>query len=329
MSQPDVNPQAAVVPQILQNEELYKELIDQLEDGIYMVDREQRIRFWNKGAEKITGYRAHEVMGRLCEGNLLMHRDYEGTLLCGERCPMAGVMRDGRSRSCSVFLRHKQGHSVPVRLRARAIQHADGTIVGAVEVFEEARAPGRDAIRALEPFGCLDPSIGVLNRGYGEMKIGQRLEEWRTFGVPVGWMQAALDHPDDLEHRFGRGVIEAVMKLVGNTLDENIGSFDVLTRWERTDFRIVVYHCSLEQLGTLGQKLVLLTRSSSLLWWGDPLSVTVSIGSTMAEHGDTLDTLESRARAACEACHAAGGNQSSVARFGDPGDRRPGLFPAT
>lgn len=327
MPPPDNNPKAAIVPQVLQNAELYKELLDQLEDGIYMVDQDRRIQFWNKGAEKITGYLTHEMMGRLCEGNLLMHRDCEGTLLCGERCPLAEVMRDGKFHSCAVFLRHKRGHCVPVHIRSRAIHDAAGTMVGAVEVFEEARAPGRDAMRALEPFGCLDQSIGALNRKYGEMKIGQRLAEWNTFGVPVGWMRVDLDHPDELEHRYTRGVTEAVMKLVANTLDENIGSFDVLVRWERTDFRIMVYNCSLDELRALGQKLVLLARSSSLSWWGDPLSVTVSIGSTIAEHGDSLDSLEARAEAASETSRAKGGNRATLARLGSADNPGSDLFP--
>ena len=36
-------------------QDFYKELLDNLSDGVYFVDGERRITYWNKGAERITG----------------------------------------------------------------------------------------------------------------------------------------------------------------------------------------------------------------------------------------------------------------------------------
>jgi len=48
--------------------------LDTIFDGVYIVDKERRIVFWNKGAEEITGYSAKEVCGRKCSDNILMAR---------------------------------------------------------------------------------------------------------------------------------------------------------------------------------------------------------------------------------------------------------------
>ena len=68
--------------------DFYKEVIDNLYDGVYFVDRSRTITYWNKGAERITGYKKDEVLGRSCQDNLLSHCTAEGVELCRDRCPL-------------------------------------------------------------------------------------------------------------------------------------------------------------------------------------------------------------------------------------------------
>jgi hypothetical protein len=50
-----------------------------------------------------------------------------------------------------------------------------------------------------------------------------------------------------------------------------------------------------------------LAGSEAVPWWGDHLSVTVSVGGTIAREGDTPQSLVERAEAAIEAGRASGG----------------------
>lgn len=54
-------------------DDFYRELLDNLHDGVYFVDRDRRITFWNKGAERLSGFSAAEVVGRRCSDNILTH----------------------------------------------------------------------------------------------------------------------------------------------------------------------------------------------------------------------------------------------------------------
>jgi PAS domain S-box-containing protein len=87
--------------------DFHRSLLDQLSDGVYFVDRQRRITYWNRGAERLTGYAAHEVVGRRCKDGILMHCDDRGEVLCGARCPLLDAMRDERPRECHVFLHHR------------------------------------------------------------------------------------------------------------------------------------------------------------------------------------------------------------------------------
>ena len=41
-------------------------VLNDIYDGVYIVDKKRHILFWNKGAEHITGYSADEVQGKWC-----------------------------------------------------------------------------------------------------------------------------------------------------------------------------------------------------------------------------------------------------------------------
>lgn len=286
-----------VVEQALRDGELHKELLDHLDAGIYMVDRNRRILYWNRGAEQISGYLAQDVAGHFCQGDLLMHCDSGGRCMCGKGCPLSSVMFDGKPREHVFFLRHQHGHRIPVHVRSRAIYDSAGAIIGAVEVFEQVTAPAAIDRRALEAHGCLDPLAEVANREYGEFQLAHAVDALERFGIPFGWIAVELNDVEKMEHSFGHGLVDAAVKMLARTLDSNLGPLDSITRWDRTEFRIEVHSSGGPGLGDLTLKLLALARASNLEWWGDPVRVAVSIGGVMAGPGDSATSLEARVAA--------------------------------
>ena len=69
-------------------EELYLSILDNIQDGVYYVDIHRKIKFWNKGAEQITGYQADEMLGLECSESKLNHIDEFGNHLCITGCPL-------------------------------------------------------------------------------------------------------------------------------------------------------------------------------------------------------------------------------------------------
>ena len=51
--------------------DLFEKVLDRVFSGVYFVDRDRRIIYWNKGAERITGHKKDKVMGKLCFDNIL------------------------------------------------------------------------------------------------------------------------------------------------------------------------------------------------------------------------------------------------------------------
>src|SRR5664280_2072141 len=109
----------------------YRDLVDNMSDGVYFVDRTRTITYWSRGAERLTGYHASEVVGRRCRDGILNHVDECGTELCGAGCPLKATIRDGRCRDAHVFMHHADGHRQPVWVRAAPLRDPAGEISGA------------------------------------------------------------------------------------------------------------------------------------------------------------------------------------------------------
>jgi PAS domain S-box-containing protein len=171
----------------------YEKLLDSMHDGVYFVNRHRKITFWNGGAQRLTGYSHAEAVGKSCFDNFLGHVDETGRPLCGDGCPLHDVILDGQPRETELYLRHKDGSRVPVRVRALPMRNRRGEIVGAVEVFSDSTARKKAEKRAneLEQLAFRDALTGLPNRRYIAMKVEQGLEEHRRFGRLFGLLMFA------------------------------------------------------------------------------------------------------------------------------------------
>jgi diguanylate cyclase (GGDEF)-like protein/PAS domain S-box-containing protein len=282
----------------VQDDRFFKDLIDNLTEGIYFLDRARRITYWNRGAEHLTGYPAGEVLGRCCADNLLQHMDPQGRLLCNDGCPMEATMKDGNERVAEVFLHHKKGHRVPITVRAVPIRGAEGEIVGAVEVFNDisGQVLAAERIRELETLSLIDPLTGAGNRRYSEIQLNSRLAEKRRYGLPVGLLFVDVDQFKAINDRYGHAAGDDVLRILGKTLANGLRAGDFLGRWGGEEFVVLVGGLDAHRLPEAAQRLrSLVSRSSVPEIPG--LGVTVSIGVTEARSDDTVESLVGRADA--------------------------------
>ncbi len=72
---------------LLDNPKLFRHVVEDLPVGIYIVDGERRLRFWNHGAEHLTGHLSHEVVGHVLE-DAVQACERRFNSLSGEHCPV-------------------------------------------------------------------------------------------------------------------------------------------------------------------------------------------------------------------------------------------------
>lgn len=129
------------------------ELLNLLADGAYITDTDRQIVFWNQAAQRITGWRSEEVVGRSCRDNILVHVDKDGHPLCGhEHCPLHRCIITGEPSAgpLLVFAQHRSGSRIPVEVTVAPIRNHSGQILGGIEVFRDLTESMQDQLRAKE-----------------------------------------------------------------------------------------------------------------------------------------------------------------------------------
>ena len=126
-------------------------IIDSINDGIYVCDLERKIIFWNKAAEKLTGWPVDEVVGRSCFDNVLCHTNKDGHRLCGkEFCPLhrAMITESKSKNSILVYATAKDKRQIPMLVSVAPLQNDHGEVIGGVETFRDASAMVLDLEKA-------------------------------------------------------------------------------------------------------------------------------------------------------------------------------------
>ena len=273
------------------------DVLENLHDGLYFTDTHRVITFWNHAAERITGYTAAEVLGRSCAANILVHVDTDGRSLCRGLCPLALTMADSVGREAEVFLRHKDGHRVPVLVRTGPLKDRQGQVVGGIELFTDLSniLANNSRVRELEQLALLDNLTQLANRTYLLREIEARFEEMRRYGIPFGLLFMDIDFFKRFNDTYGHDVGDAVLKLVANTFTANSRAFDVYGRWGGEEFVGVIRSIDAEDLAALGNRMRVLVNQSFLMHDEARLGVSISLGATVAHPDDTAESLIKRA----------------------------------
>jgi diguanylate cyclase (GGDEF)-like protein/PAS domain S-box-containing protein len=275
----------------------FKRILDELHDGVYFLDRDRRIVYWNKGAERITGYNAGEVVGSRCSDDILMHVDAQGCSLCDGGCPAACAAEDGEPREADLFVRHREGHRVPVHVRVSPLLADDGEIIGAAETFSDdsPQVAALERLRELEDLVMVDPLTGAGNRRYAEATIRARLDELRRYGWSCGLLFVDVDHFKELNDEHGHAIGDRMLRLVAATLKANVRSFDEVARYGGEEFVIVCPNVDAGLLREIGERLRALVEKSGYPQQAQPLQVTISVGATLGVPSDTVESIVARA----------------------------------
>jgi len=294
--------------------DFYKQVLDSIADGVYFVDTERRITFWNKGAERLSGYTAQEVLGKSCADNILRHVDASGTELCLKGCPLAAVVQDGLMREAQVFMHHKLGHRIPVEVRATAMRDSRGKILGAVEIFNKT-VQDLDVLKEIESLRrevLTDPLTGIGNRRYAEIRLSECEKDASDYGVSFGVLFVDIDHFKAVNDTWGHGIGDRVLRMVASVLANGVRTLDAVCRWGGEEFVIVTRNISREGLHALSERLRMLIERSWIDHGPRRIAVTASFGGALSHPGEPAQNVVHRADAQLYRSKANGRNQVSL-----------------
>jgi PAS domain S-box-containing protein len=284
--------------------ELLETALDSLAEGAALADRDGRVAFWNRSCETITGYSRGDILGHGVREILdkLVEGGSEHWVRQTDAEPTA-------QRGSLVRLRHRMGHGLPVLAKVLILRDEMGTRIGTGVVFHPA-----ESLDAL-PRG--DLSAGS-NAGEGRTELEDRLavmhEDFLRSGIPLGILWVAVDQASGLRRTHGIRAVEAMLEKMRSTLAGGLRPTEELGRWGDDEFLVLSHERNGAMLGAHAQVLAGMSRTTDFRWWGDRISLTVSIGAAQAQRGESLSELLERAQSAMLASVHAGGNHITITR---------------
>lgn len=274
----------------------YERILDNLHDGLYMVDRNRIITYWNKAAERISGFKAEEVIGSSCADNILTHVDEAGNNLCKGMCPLAHTISDCELRDAKVFMHHKNGHRIPVSIRTSVITDDEGEVIGGIELFTDisGQQSNEFRVRELEKMALIDNLTGLANRNYAEIEIRKIFAERDRIHLTYGIIFMDIDHFKEINDNYGHDVGDEVLKFIAKTFTSSSRPFDLYCRWGGEEFIGLIRNISGPDLEQLGQRTRMLVANSYIYAGVDRLAVTISVGATLLMDSDTIESFIKR-----------------------------------
>jgi len=281
-------------------DELLKAAFDAVPEGVALVGLEGEVVLWNQAAQSITGYAAIDVLARpIPEGleALLQEKPAEGGAA-------------GASRRALVHARHKLGHGVPVIARYLVLRDELGERIGGAALFHPA-----ESLDALPHGERSNDSVGDEAREEFEERLQTEFDDFKRGGPPFSVLWIGVDQAEELRKTHGVSACNAMLDKVRHALVHGLRPAEEMSRWGDDEFLIVAHERSVEMLASHAHTLAGLARTADFRWWGDRVSLTVSIGVAQArgDDGETLVQLLRRAQQAMEMSSRTGGNRATVA----------------
>jgi diguanylate cyclase (GGDEF)-like protein/PAS domain S-box-containing protein len=274
---------------------VFIDLLEQVSDGVYLVNNARQITYWNTAATRLTGYAADEVLGRACSSALRPSSDHMNCELCQGGCPLAGFTADGMPRSGDLTLNHKDGHIVAVTVRGHALTDPRGQIVGTAEVFSERPTDAELDVQRRSLTSSDDPVTGLPLRSLGEFHLSTFVSAVAAGEATLGLLFIDVDNFKDINDTYGHPAGDRVLRMVGQSMATALRRADVPIRWGGEEFVALLPGVNAGGLTAAAERGRMRVANSWVDHEGTPLKVTVSVGACLTRPGESPEDVVGRA----------------------------------
>ncbi|MFO7963751.1 MAG: PAS domain-containing protein, partial [Desulfobacterales bacterium] len=164
-----------MLERIISNRRNLEHILDNLKEGIIAHDLNRMIFFFNREAEKITGFTREEVLGRDCH-------EVFGCPLCGERCSFCGDKPMPEQRQeYAVSICTKTGEPRRIDMTVSLMRDSGDSVIGVLASFNDVSDILELQIRA----GKLERFSGIIGRDANMQRIFKQIRDLSGYNYPI------------------------------------------------------------------------------------------------------------------------------------------------
>ncbi|QGZ38753.1 PAS domain S-box-containing protein/diguanylate cyclase (GGDEF)-like protein [Pseudoduganella flava] len=298
--------------------ERLRTIVDNMAEGLLIIEANGRIQFTNPACDQYLGYGANELAGRYIGDllNPLVAQEYLDYFARYAANPTEAHSHGTRE----VIIRHKHGQSVCMDLTLTPMFLRQPLFIGLLHDITHHKL----SEDALQRAAMVDPLTKIANRRHFDSFLEKEWQRALRTGAPLSLVVLDVDHfklyNDTLGHAGGDVCLRQVAQAIGT---HALRVTDLAARYGGEEFVLLFAETDLDAAANLAESIRAHIEELRLPHPKSPTSawITVSIGvATM--HPTQLDNIETLFVAADRAMYAAkegGRNQVRATRPGDDG----------
>ncbi|HZN12776.1 MAG TPA: EAL domain-containing protein [Acidimicrobiales bacterium] len=290
-----------------ESQRLAEGLLEAAPDAIVVVDAEGRIELVNRQTRALFGWEREELVGQQLE--VLMparFRDRHPDLVKGYRDdPLVRPM----GADLELVACRRDGTEFPVAVSLSPLQTEHGLLISAAirDITDRKHAEAALAHQATH-----DVLTGLPNRILLKDRLTQALERTRRNGTKVAVLFLDVDRLKVINDSRGHSTGDELLQAISSRLTDAMRSGDTLARFGGDEFVIVTEGISPANGPDVVARRIAAALVPPINLGGTDVSVSVSIGVTIAGPGDDAESLLRDADAAMYRAKDGGGGQSVV-----------------
>lgn len=122
---------------ISQNAYIFGEFLSYLHEGICILDLNKKIKIWNKGAEKITGYSVKNAIDNYTYNNVFQLYDINKKSYIDSDNPISKAIQTAKYKSERVYIKNSRNTYIPIWVHITPIKSTIGSVIGVVVYFHD------------------------------------------------------------------------------------------------------------------------------------------------------------------------------------------------
>jgi len=106
-------------------------ILDSIADGVFTIDMDRKITSFNRAAEKITGIKKEEALGRHCW-------EVFRASICEKECALHRTIETGQQIiNQAIFIVSSEGERIPISISTAILKDKEGSVIGGAETFRD------------------------------------------------------------------------------------------------------------------------------------------------------------------------------------------------
>lgn len=222
-------------------------LLDNLRDGVVVVDTNCVIRTWNKASEVMTGIIRQHSLGTQFTPSVLNLSDESGKTICDTASPFEECLKTGKTIKAEYRIVGRSGREVKAEFKIVPVGVQTGKALGAV-VFIQDTSVQLDLQRQLKDLyemSMLDPLTKVANRSEFERVLNQYVRAHHSTDFECSLIICDIDFFKQINDTYGHNVGDQALISFAQLLKQFVRTNDIVARYGGEEFVILCANCDI------------------------------------------------------------------------------------